>query len=171
MDNATLKLLGIFSIAVLVLYMMKKSEAFSPYNESMKSRFERNASVGPKNKFPKNKFPKNKFLKHIPTRDGSALITAASAGLGAPKGTGTAPNLLPKPKADDGFGQFAPDPKELTGQNFVDATRWVSLGAMTSRRNINRDIRGDVPIPKNNGISPFQQSTIEQQQAGKLINC
>ena len=163
MDNATLKLLGIFIIAVFVIYKMKQSEAFSPYNESMPSRFERNASVNPQNKMLK---------KPIATRPtGSALVSASSAGLGAPKGTGTAPNLLPKPKADDGFGQFAPDPKELTGQNFVDATRWVSLGAMTSRRNINRDIRGDVPIPKNNGISPFQQSTIEQQPAGKLINC
>lgn len=161
MDSTTLKLLGIFAIAVLVLYMMKKSEAFSPYNESQKSRFEKNASVG----------APRILKKPIATRDGSALIAAASAGLGAPKGTGTSVNTLPKPKADDGFGQFAPDPKELTGQNFVDATRWVSLGAMTSRRNINRDIRGDVPIPKNNGISPFQQSTIEQQQAGKLINC
>jgi len=163
MDSITLKLLGILAIAVLVLYMMKKSEAFSPYNESQPSRFEKNASVEPVG-------PKV-LKKPIATRNGSALIAAASAGLGAPKGTGTSVNTLPKPKADDGFGQFAPDPKELTGQNFVDATRWVSLGAMTSRRNINRDIRGDVPIPKNNGISPFQQSTIEQQPAGKLINC
>jgi hypothetical protein len=162
MDNTTLKLIGLFAIAVLILYRMNKSEGFSPYNESIKSRFERNASVGPRKP---RVYRKPLVVKETP------LIAAAASGLGAPKGTGAAPNLMPKPKADDGFGQFAPDPKELTGQNFVDATRWVSLGAMTSRRNINRDIRGDVPIPKNNGISPFQQSTIEQQQAGKLINC
>ena len=59
----------------------------------------------------------------------------------------------------------------LSGQNFVDASRWVSLGSMSSRRNINRDIRADLPIPKSNGVSPWNQSSIEQQKAGKALDC
>ena len=150
MENTTFKILGLAAVAAAILYITRKSELFTGYDESEPSRFERNAPAA-----------------DAPAA-GSKLVAAAAAANG-PKATSA--NMLPKPDADDGFGQFAPNPKELTGQNFVDATRWVSLGAMMSRRNVNRDIRGDVPIPKTNAISPWNQSSIDQQQAGKLINC
>lgn len=97
----------------------------------------------------------------------SPLLTAEP-----PLQVGQSVNLLPKPSPDTDFSQFAPNPKDLAGQNFVDASRWVSLGSMSSRRNINRDLRADIPIPKNNAVSPWNQSTIEQQQpTTKPLDC
>lgn len=96
-----------------------------------------------------------------------AIDAALQQSTQLPPTIGVSSSTLPKPSANTGFfGQFAPDPKELTGQNFVDATRWTSLGAMTSKRNISRDIRAEIPVPKNNGISPWNNSTIDQQVAG-----
>ena len=150
MDNATLKFAVIFGIAYLVFRKMSSRESFegAPYELVVDS----NSSCG-KPKKPK----KNPLL---------------CSSLPAPPCTGKSVNLLPKPCADANFAQFAPNPKDLAGQNFVDASRWVSLGSMSSRRNINRDLRADIPIPKNNGVSPWNQSTIEQQQpTTKPLDC
>lgn len=97
-------------------------------------------------------------------RGGSRLLEAVQlAASDAPASTST--SLLPKPCADgDASCMFAPDPGALTGQNFVDASRWVSMGTLHSRRNANRQLRADIPIPKNNGVSPWSQSTIENNE-------
>lgn len=155
MDSSTLKFFAAAGIAVAVLYVMR-SERYQAFDESERSRFEGNAAYG------------------VPTPALSPSVKKSTMLAATTQHTlsgGTAPNLLPKPKADDGFGQFAPDPGALAGKNFVDASRWVSLGAMTSRRNISRDIRDTIPIPKTNALSPWNQSTIEQQQIGKGLGC
>jgi len=120
------------------------------------------------------------------TPEQTATVTAPSAGIlkntqrkGAlrrasvsqPTSCSASVNLLPKPKADNGFGQFAPDPSKLKGKNFIDASRWVTIGAMSTRRNVNRDLRSDVPIPKNNGVSPWNQSSMDQQPEGRPLDC
>lgn len=155
MVNATLKFALIVALALGVVYIMRSAEKFTPYDESMTNRFEHNAPYEP-------------VIK--PAKKSHALLRAAVP-TNQPKGTGVDPNLLPKPAADDGFGQFAPDPSQLAGQNFVDASRWVSLGAMSSRRNMTRDLRADIPIPKTNAVSPWNQSSIEQQVPGKALDC
>ena len=169
MDNTTIKFVLILGAVLLVMRWASKSEKFVAFNETMKSRFEGPARYVPVGAV-QHKRAASKTKRAPAVSHGSALLRA-SVPVNQPKGTGAAANLLPKPAADAGFGQFAPNPKELTGQNFVDASRWVSLGAMTSRRNINRDIRSDIPIPKNNGLSPWNQSTIEQQPSNKPLDC
>jgi hypothetical protein len=149
MDNATLKFLVILALAAIVLYLMTR----------------------------KNSTTENFTVVDI--REGAdddgappapQLVKAIGKAAQMPKGIGASSNTMPKPPADTGFfGQFAPDPKELAGQNFVDATRWTSLGVMTSKRNINRDLRPEIPIPKNMTISPWLQSSIDQQYAGKAL--
>lgn len=151
MDNATLKFALIAGIALFILYFYTRE----PYNAYNEDAFDKYATVDAQ--------PQPKDRK-------GALLTASTQ-MNRPSGVGQAPNLLPKPPADAGFGQFAPDPKELTGQNFVDASRWVSLGAMSTKRNISRDLRADIPIPKNNSVSPWQQSTIDMQNTNKPLDC
>jgi len=97
-----------------------------------------------------------------------ALLKASTS---QPTSCSASVNMLKKPSADDGFGQFAPDPSKLRGKNFVDASRWVTIGAMSTRRNVNRDLRADIPIPKNNGISPWHQSSMDQQPEGRPLDC
>jgi hypothetical protein len=165
MSNATLKFAVVTGLALVVLYSMRKAEKFTGYNESETNRFETNA---PYAAGPAAKTAAKKIKKTVVSKSKSALLGASTQH--TVRG-GADPNTLPKPKGDAGFGQFAPDPKTLTGQNFVDASRWVSLGAMTSRRNINRDLRADIPVPKNNALSPWNQSSIEQVQPGKSLDC
>lgn len=155
MDNATLKFALIAGIALVILYFYTR-EPYNAYNEDDYNQY---ASAG--DDVPQVTQPKDRK---------GALLKAATQ-MNRPSGVGQAPNLLPKPAADAGFGQFAPDPKELTGQNFVDASRWVSLGAMSTKRNISRDLRADVPIPKNNAVSPWNQSTIDMQNTNKPLDC
>lgn len=155
MDNATLKFAVIIGIAYLVFRGMRTTttEKFegAPYE----------LVVDPNSSCQKSKLAQKP--KKTPLMD-----TLPSP----PACAGQSVNLLPKPCADANFAQFAPNPKDLAGQNFVDASRWVSLGSMSSRRNINRDLRADIPIPKNNGVSPWNQSTIEQQQlTTKPLDC
>jgi len=157
MDNATLKYLLAAAFAIGVLYMMRTSEKFQPYDESDTSEFIRNAPSGVQ------------YPKIARKTDGSLLKAVGKAQ--RPMNTGVSAQLLPKPTADDGFGQFAPNPEALIGKNFVDASRWVSLGAMTTRRNINRDLRAEPAIPKTNGISPWNQSSIEQQAQRNPLDC
>ena len=95
------------------------------------------------------------------------LIGAARNSAMAPLSAST--NLLPKASPDAGFAQFAPDPKALTGQNFVDASRWVSLGTVGTHRNANYQLRADIPIPKNNKVSPWNNSVIEQDSYRKPL--
>jgi hypothetical protein len=153
MDTSTLKFAVIFGIAYLVMRKMSSSrESFegAPYelvvnpNSSCKKAFRK---------------PKKNTLLY------SSVPALPCAGKSV--------NMLPKQPVDNNnFAQFAPNPKDLIGQNFVDASRWVSLGSMSSRRNINRDLRADIPIPKNNALSPWNQSTIEQQQpTTKPLDC
>jgi hypothetical protein len=71
-------------------------------------------------------------------------------------------NALPKPAPQPAWSEFAPDPAVLTGQNFVDSSRWVGMSTMSNRRNANRQLRADPPIAKDNSISPWMQSSIEQ---------
>lgn len=153
MDNATLKFGLVAGLALAVIYFMtRRNERFEPLNETDTSRYEHNA-------------------RYTPSGPKKSSLVRACVGKTRPTGTGASVNLLPKPAADKGFAQFAPDPDALTGQNFVDASRWVSLGAMTTKRNISRDLRADIPIPKNNGISPWSQSSIEQQRPNKPLDC
>jgi hypothetical protein len=165
MDNATLKFVLAAALAVAILYFMR-TERFAPYDESA-GMYEEHAAYTPAGAAAKRV---TKVVYRKPVAKKSPLLQA-SLQQSRPVNTGVAANLLPKRQADDGFGQFAPDPDALTGKNFVDASRWVSLGAMTSRRNINRDLRADIPIPKNNGISPWGQSSIDQQVGGKPLDC
>ena len=150
MDNAALKFAVIAGIAYLIFRNMRADAATEKF-EGAPYEVVVDPNVSCKPKQPK------KTLLDVP-----ALPACA----------GKSVNLLPKPCADADFAQFAPNPKDLAGQNFVDASRWVSLGSMSSRRNINRDLRADIPIPKNNGVSPWNQSTIEQQQpTTKPLDC
>lgn len=103
-----------------------------------------------------------------PEETKGALLKAS---LGQPTSCSASANMLPKPSADDGFSQFAPNPEELSGQNFIDASRWVTLGAMSTKRNMSRDLRSEIPIPKNNAISPWNQSSIDQQDEGRPLDC
>jgi hypothetical protein len=144
MDNATLKFLVVLAAAAIVLYLMTRSDTKA-------EKFVVDIrDTGDEEEDP------------VP----SAIDKALAQSTQLPPALGVASSMLPKPSDPGFFGQFAPDPKELTGQNFVDATRWTSLGAMTSRRNINRDIRAEIPVPKNNSVSPWNNSTIDQQVAG-----
>ncbi len=146
MDNTTLKFFVVLAAAVLVLYLMSRSESAKAEKYTVVDIRDTGDDEDP-----------------VP----QAIDRALQQTTQLPPAIGVASSMLPKPSADTGFfGQFAPDPKELTGQNFVDATRWTSLGAMTSKRNINRDIRAEIPVPKNNSISPWNNSTIDQQIAG-----
>ena len=172
MDNGNLKFVLVAGLAFYLLTTMSRgSELFKPYESS--SAYEQNASYSETKAVKKavkkaTKKAAKKAAKGAKKGRKSALLKATGA-VAQPQGTSA--NLLPKPAADAGFGQFAPDPAMLSGQNFVDASRWVSLGSMSSRRNINRDIRAEVPIPKSNGLSPWNQSSIEQQKSGKALDC
>ena len=168
MDNGNLKFVLVAGLAFYLLTSMSRgSELFKPYESS--SAYEQNASYSETKAVKKAvKKATKKAAKGAKKGRTSALLKATGA-VAQPQGTSA--NLLPKPAADAGFGQFAPDPAMLSGQNFVDASRWVSLGSMSSRRNINRDIRAEVPIPKSNGLSPWNQSSIEQQKSGKALDC
>ena len=169
MDNANLKFVLIAGLAFFVLTSMSRgSELFKPYNESFPSRHIRNAPYSAAKKAKKAKKAAKKRAKKAKKAGRKSKLLMATT---RARPQGPSANLLPKPAADAGFGQFAPDPAMLSGQNFVDASRWVSLGSMSSRRNINRDIRADIPIPKSNGVSPWNQSSIEQQKAGKALDC
>ena len=154
------------ALALAVLYWSTSSERFSAYNESETNRFERNAAYTPAGAAA----PAAKKPMWKPKAKRSPLLKA-SVQAGRPTNVGIDANLLPKPQpgGPGAFGQFAPDPNALAGKNFVDASRWVSLGSMTSRRNINRDIRSDIPIPKTNGLSPWNQSSIDQQVLGRSL--
>jgi hypothetical protein len=153
-------LLIIIAIAVIVFLLIrnKNQEPYAPLADEpiMPAKAETKKPITILKKDPSTKRRKGALLK---------------ASLGQPTSCSASVNMLPKPKADDGFGQFAPDPKELRGKNFIDASRWVTLGAMSTRRNINRDIRSEIPIAKNNGISPWNQSSIDQQQEGRSLDC
>ena len=154
MDNATLKFAVIAGIAFLIFRNMRANATTEKFEGAPYE-----VVVNPTSSCSK---PKQQPKK-------TALLSTLPA---PPACVGKSVNLLPKPCADADFAQFAPNPKDLAGQNFVDASRWVSLGSMSSRRNINRDLRADIPIPKNNGISPWNQSTIEQQQpTSKPLDC
>ena len=159
MDSPTLKLVLIAGLVIAALSILtRKSELFAAYDPTDDIHEEVVARAMKAKKAKKNKnaaFKPNALLK---------ASTRSTVG-------GASVNLLPKTSGDAGFAQFAPDPKMVSGQNFVDASRWVSLGAMSSRRNINRDIRTDIPIPKSNGVSPWNNSTIDQAQAGKPLDC
>ena len=124
---------------------------------------------------PGSREPRIKAARRIGQRDAfpGGVGAAYAAGESGAADVGIAANLLPKPQpgGPGAFGQFAPNPEALAGKNFVDASRWVSLGSMTSRRNINRDIRSDIPIPKTNAISPWNQSSIDQQIVGRSLDC
>lgn len=151
MDSATLKFAITATVAIALLYILgKKPERFQAYEvEGDNAAYDPPAA-------PPAVAKKN-------ARKGGLLKAAKGAN---PAVVGSVdPNSLPKPPADDGFGAFAPGVADITGQNFVDASRYVSLGAMTTKRNLNRDLRSEIPIPKNAGVSPWLNSTIEQQPA------
>ena len=146
LDNGTLKLLLAAALAFVVLrVMMGTPESFEPDYDHASDY----AAV----------VPPREGLEEAPP-SGGALMAAQTRPVAAC--TGIDSNTLPKPASDAGFGQFAPQPGALNGQNFVDASRWVGMGNLTSRRNANRQLRPDIPVPKNNSISPWMQSTIEQ---------
>lgn len=148
----------VVAIAVIIFLIIrnKKQEPYAPLSEDpiMPAKADTNEPIT--------------ILKKGNTRRKGALLKAS---LGQPTSCSASVNMLSKPKSDDGFGQFAPDAKELRGKNFIDASRWVTLGAMSTRRNINRDIRSEIPIAKNNGISPWNQSSIDQQPEGRSLDC
>ncbi len=145
-------------LAFGVLYIMnKRAEKYNPYDPvyDIRQPYERMTPRKPKK----------------PVKGKKKALLKAVKKVNCPMNTGISAQLLPKPRADDGFGQFAPNPEALIGKNFVDASRWVSLGAMTSRRNINRDLRSEPTIPKSNAISPWNQSSIEQQMVRNALDC
>ena len=146
--------LVIIAIAVLVYLIIRNREPYAPLTEDPVAP----ASVDKK---PISILPKGGKHK-------GALLKAS---LGQPTSCSASVNMLPKPKEDDGFGQFAPDPKVIRGKNFIDASRWVTLGTMSTRRNVSRDIRSEIPIAKNNAVSPWNQSSIDQQPEGKSLDC
>ena len=146
-----LKVIAIVALVVFAIWYVRK-EKYAPLEEAP----EQQATVDA---------PTDVIL---PSDRKGALLKASKS---QPTSCSASVNMLAKPKADDGFGQFAPDPSKLRGKNFIDASRWVTIGSMSTRRNINRDLRADVPIPKNNGISPWNQSSIDQQPEGRPLDC
>lgn len=153
MDSATLKFALAAALAFALLYNLgKKPERFQAYESDSDA-----AEITPE-EAPKVAKSKSK-------RGGNLL--KASKGADPRMVPSVDPDALPKPPVDDGFAAFAPG--DLTSQNFVDASRWVSLGAMTTKRNLNRDLRAEIPIPKNSGISPWLNSTIDQQPVRKAL--
>jgi len=155
MDNGLHLLLAAGAVILLILIIRSRSSS---------------ESYAPLEAAPVTYAPAGKPAPRIinPEETKGALLKAS---LGQPTSCSASANMLPKPPADDGFGQFAPDPKELAGQNFIDASRWVTLGAMSTKRNISRDIRSEIPIPKNNAVSPWNQSSIDQQVEGRPLDC
>jgi len=154
MDNGLQLLLAAAAIIIILLILKRRSsESYAPLAEA-----------------PVMHAPAGKPAPRIidPEQTKGALLKAS---LGQPTSCSASANMLPKPPADDGFGQFAPNPKELAGQNFIDASRWVTLGAMSTKRNMSRDIRAEIPIPKNNAVSPWNQSSIDQQEEGRPLDC
>lgn len=154
MDNGLQLLLAAGAVILIILIIRNRSsEPYAPLEEA-----------------PVTYAPAGQPAPRIinPEETKGALLKAS---LGQPTSCSASANMLPKPPADDGFGQFAPDPRELAGQNFIDASRWVTLGAMSTKRNISRDIRSEIPIPKNNAVSPWNQSSIDQQVEGRPLDC
>jgi len=154
MDNG-LQLLLAAGAAILIILIIRRNrstpESYAPLEEA-----------------PVTYAPAGQPAPRIidPEETKGALLKAS---LGQPTSCSASANMLPKPSAD-GFA-FAPNPSELTGQNFIDASRWVTLGAMSTKRNISRDIRSEIPIPKNNAVSPWNQSSIDQQVEGRPLDC
>lgn len=161
LDNATLKLLLAAVLAIFLLFKMSRGwtrDGFAPF-----------AWYG----YEGGEAP-GEWGTELAAKGGPKNNTKQSAMQRAAKGTAMAPlaasaDLLPKRAADEGFAQFAPDPAALTGQNFVDASGWVSMGTLGVHRNANYQLRADIPIPKNNKISPWLNSTIEQDTYRKPL--
>jgi hypothetical protein len=169
LDNASLKFLLAAALAFFVLFAMsrKRTDSFAPFawygKEGGESGWPEGwgAPITPRLPQAAKRENYNAGLVQDP------VLTAAGATAMAPQATSA--DLLPKTSPDAGFGQFAPDPAALTGQNFVDASRWVSVGTLGTHRNANYQLRADIPIPKNNAVSPWQQSTIEQDTYRKPL--
>lgn len=154
MDNGLQLLLAAAAIIVIIVILRRRSsEPYAPLEGAVVTP----APAGE---------PAPRIINPEETK--GALLKAS---LGQPTSCSASANMLPKPSADDGFGQFAPNPQELAGQNFIDASRWVTLGAMSSKRNMSRDIRSEIPIAKNNAVSPWNQSSIDQQEQGRPLDC
>lgn len=74
---------------------------------------------------------------------------------------GLASDLVASPPM--AFDQFVPDPDVLTGKNFLDGRRWTSVNTIGgSLRNANRQLRSDPPVPRISGVTPWMQSTIDE---------
>lgn len=157
MDNGLQLILAAAAVILIVILLRNNwssnSEAYAPLQGSIVTPAESEA-------------PMPRIID--PEQTKGALLKAS---LGQPTSCSASANLLPKPSADDGFNQFAPNPEELSGQNFIDASRWVTLGSMSTKRNMSRDLRSEIPIPKNNAISPWNQSSIDQQDEGRPLDC
>ena len=161
LDSVSLKFLVLAGIAAFVLFAMSRRRArdgFAPF-----AWYGYDGGAAP-DAWAKEIKPKR---ENYAPQERSALLDAARADAMAPLAASS--DLLPKASADAGFAQFAPDPAALTGQNFVDASRWVSMGTVGTHRNANYQLRADIPIPKNNKISPWMQSTIDQDTYRKPL--
>lgn len=160
LDAASLKIVVMAALALLVLWVMtrKRRDGFAPFAwygyEGGEAPGQWGREIKPKRE---NYAPQEK----------SAVLKASADLPMAPLAVSS--DLLPKAPVDSGFAQFAPDPSALTGQNFVDASRWVSMGTVGTHRNANYQLRADIPIPKNNAVSPWMQSTIEQDTYRKPL--
>lgn len=183
LDTASLKILLAAALAVFVLFVMSRrggKDGFAPFawygrdSADIPARWDDDGNPTVANRpargdtsWGRPTMTKDGFEPAPAVGSGAALMAAQQAVPMAPLAAST--DLLPKASADAGFAQFAPDPAALTGQNFVDASRWVSQGTLGTHRNANYQLRADVPIPKNNQVSPWMQSTIEQDTYRKPL--
>jgi len=152
LDTASLKILVAAALAVFVLYVMSRrggKDGFAPFawygrdSADIPSRWDDDGAVAAPNRPARGdtswgKPPVSTMDSFEPAPaagSGAALMAAQQSVPMAPMAAST--DLLPKASADAGFAQFAPDPAALTGQNFVDASRWVSQGTLGTHRNAN----------------------------------
>ena len=101
------------------------------------------------------------FSSAMPAESGSRLPNSSLSMMNV------ATNLLPKPVKNNPFGQFAP--KNLLGQNFLDAKKFIGVDTQgSSMRNANYDLRSSPAIPRRN-VGPWGQSTIDADQFRKPL--
>jgi hypothetical protein len=85
----------------------------------------------------------------------------------------TSVNMLPKPagpmlETANDWAEFSPD--AITGQNFLQAPRFIAVDTIgSSKKNVSYDIRQDIVVPKNQ-LSPWNNSTIDQDLTRKVLD-
>lgn len=79
-------------------------------------------------------------------------------------------DLMPNPDATLDNGVF--NEVKINSDQLVNIDRYIGANVSsltTSRKNINRDIRGNVPIPKDYKVTPWNNSSVDPQPIGHQL--